>query len=616
MLVGLPLFCGILLQIFVPLSAFVSVLPCPSRFGQLPLSLDDMTSLEENRLDEEQFERGHMYGYGDPSHSPSILQKITTQRYQDVAQAKTEMQDEQLIAQIKEFDSKNGGPLDLFESNAAAMKGSAGIALAAEFKRASPSKGDIAVDVIAAEQGCKYASVGATVLSVLTEPKWFKGSLEDMRDVRLATQGLQLPSRAAVLRKDFVVDERMILEARAFGADTVLLIVAILEVTQLTKLIAFSREWGMEPLVEVHTNREMEIAIDAGAKVIGVNNRNLHTFKLDLATTERVALVASKRGITWGHGGAIQLAALSGITGPEDVERYRDMGVSMVLVGETLMRSPDPAKAIQSLLGTGATSLHAIKVVCGVTRKEDALVATAAGASMIGIIFVTKSPRCVSVAQAKEIVTAVQKFGERAAPKAFPLDTLPKPETATTAQWFTEWSKLLASAGKRTPLTVGVFQNQPTDEVRQIAKDVGLDLVQLHGDEPWEDCRECGVPTIRVIHVPADDAGSPKDRADSILQQLRPGYAAAVLLDTSVKGAKGGTGVGFDREVAKQVQDHGVPILVAGGITAGNVADVISETGAFGVDVSSGVEQAGKPGIKDHQAVIDYVHGASTCYYT
>lgn len=157
--------------------------------------------------------------------------------------------------------------------------------------------GDIAVDVIAAEQGVKYATAGAGILSVLTEPKWFKGSLQDMKDVRLATE--TMTPRPAVLRKDFVVEEYQILEARAYGADTVLLIVAILEVDRLQRLIKRSREWGMEPLVEVNTLQEMEIALDAGAKVIGVNNRNLHTFQLDLGTTERVMEVAKQRGLRY-----------------------------------------------------------------------------------------------------------------------------------------------------------------------------------------------------------------------------------------------------------------------------------------------------------------------------
>ncbi|CAN0051568.1 unnamed protein product, partial [Hapterophycus canaliculatus] len=128
------------------------------------------------------------------------------------------------------------------------------MAIAAEFKRASPSKGDIALDLKAGEQGFLYASVGAAVLSVLTEPKWFKGSLEDMKEVRVATNKIKnnrANRRPAVLRKDFIIDEYQLLEARANGADTVLLIVAILEVERLDALIQACRKLDMEPLVEV-----------------------------------------------------------------------------------------------------------------------------------------------------------------------------------------------------------------------------------------------------------------------------------------------------------------------------------------------------------------------------
>lgn len=202
-----------------------------------------------------------------------VLRAEHSQRREDVAQARAQVSESSLRAKIEEMDREHGKPLDLFERLRAEQRP---MALAAEFKRASPSKGeeqqlevvegaaggegergvwsvielrmlgccwsvgagDIAPDLVAAEQAVKYASVGAAILSVLTEPKWFKGTLDDMRDVRLATGGGQ-GLRPAVLRKDFVIDEYQILEARAYGADTVLLIVAILEVDRLHALIKY-----------------------------------------------------------------------------------------------------------------------------------------------------------------------------------------------------------------------------------------------------------------------------------------------------------------------------------------------------------------------------------------
>ena len=145
------------------------------------------------------------------------------------------------------------------------------ISLMAEVKRASPSKGDIAPHICAPEQARKYAFAGASIISVLTEPEYFKGSIEDMRAVRQALEAT--PNRPAVLRKEFIFDEYQILEARLAGADTVLLIVKMLDKTTLQRLYGYSQSLGMEPLVEVNTIEEMAIALSLGAKVIGVNNR-------------------------------------------------------------------------------------------------------------------------------------------------------------------------------------------------------------------------------------------------------------------------------------------------------------------------------------------------------
>eukprot|EP00904_Undaria_pinnatifida_P012423 jgi/Undpi1/8310/HiC_scaffold_25.g10779.m1 len=544
---------------------------------------------------EDGWQRKHFYGYGDPDHVPSILQKITEQRYLDVAEARKKVSEEELRRRMDAFKALNGGTLDLFGRIASEPA----MAMTAEFKLSSPSKGDIA-------QGSLYASVGAAVLSVLTEPKWFKGSLEDMKEVRLATQGMRegrAKLRPAILRKDFIVEEYQLLEARAYGADSVLLIVAVLELDRLDSLIAACRELDMEPLVEVHTDEEMRIALNAGARVIGVNNRNLHTFEMDLRTTERVALVAADMGVPWQlcvfseirwEKQKTVLSALSGIKRLEDVDRreFGNMGVSMVLVGETLMRADDPGKAIRTLLGkedaTPVSEKRLVKV-CGVTSVEDALAAAAAGANLIGVIFAEGSPRKVSVERAREIATAVQNFGERNSPKIME----PPPKTDSSKEWFEAWSRKLVEASHRTPLVVGVFQNQPMEEVRRTVSEAGLDLVQLHGDEGIEACAECGVPALRVVHVPAAGGeASAKLRAEGIIRQLPPNFAAGVVLDTTVKGLQGGTGATFDHEVAKLVGEAGVPVIVAGGLTADNVEICIVCTSSFGVDVSSGVEQS------------------------
>lgn len=213
----------------------------------------------------------------------------------------------------------------------------------AEVKRASPSKGDIFIDAVAAEQGLKYAKAGASAISVLTEPHWFKGSIQDLINIRRAVDNefKNSPSdRPCVLRKEFIFSEYQILEARLAGADTVLLIVKMLTKDELIKLYNFAKSLDMEPLVEVNSKEELDTAIEIGSKVIGVNNRDLHSFNVDLNTTSSL--------INHVPSGTL-LIALSGITSPSDAENYKNEGVHGFLVGEALMRSENPGKFISAL---------------------------------------------------------------------------------------------------------------------------------------------------------------------------------------------------------------------------------------------------------------------------
>lgn len=199
-----------------------------------------------------------------------------------------------------------------------------------EFKRASPSKGDINIDLLVAQQAAVYAHACAAVL-VLTEPHWFKGSLDDMMMMKRLLDVKTGPKRPAVLRKDFIFSRYQILEARLYGADTVLLIVKMLSDTELKDLYDYSLSLGMVPLVEVNTEEELDRAIHLGPepKVIGVNNRNLVNFNVDLNTTSKMVGKIE---------GEVFLLALSGISGPEDIAKYKAEGVDGFLVGESLMR--------------------------------------------------------------------------------------------------------------------------------------------------------------------------------------------------------------------------------------------------------------------------------------
>ena len=210
-----------------------------------------------------------------------------------------------------------------------------GLSIIAEFKRASPSKGVINAGMAPTERAAAFERGGAAAMSVLTEPDHFMGSPADLKAVRSAAS---LP----VLRKDFTLDPAQVWESRAMGADAVLLIVAILDDHLLARLLATASEAGVTALVEVHSPEEAKRAVDAGAAVVGVNNRDLRTFRVDLATAERVSPLLD---------GVDVRVAESGVKSPEDAARLMAAGYDAVLVGEYLSRSVDPADAISGLRG-------------------------------------------------------------------------------------------------------------------------------------------------------------------------------------------------------------------------------------------------------------------------
>ncbi len=219
----------------------------------------------------------------------------------------------------------------LFEKRdfAAALKAS-GLSVIAEIKRASPSAGFIR-EADPAELGARYEREGASCLSVLTEPDRFKGSLEDLDAAR---GRVALP----VLRKDFTIDEAQVLEAGTH-ADAVLLIAALFKAGPLARYVSLAGELGLTPLVEVHDEREVDLALESGARVVGVNNRDLRDFTVDLATTERLA----------GRLAGATLVAESGVKTLEDARRLRDAGADAVLIGEAAMRDPALIAQISAL---------------------------------------------------------------------------------------------------------------------------------------------------------------------------------------------------------------------------------------------------------------------------
>ena len=219
------------------------------------------------------------------------------------------------------------------------------IALIAEVKKASPSAGIICKDFDPVKIAKEYEAAGASCLSILTDEKFFQGSLDYLRQIRAA---VKIP----LLRKDFIIDERQILEAIEWGADAILLIVAILTDGQLQKFHSLATEAGLSVLVEVHDEEELERALSriAGSpQLIGVNNRNLKTFEVDLATTEKLA--AKMEDGRWKMENKPLLVAESGILSRADVQRLKSCGANVILVGESLMKDGDIRTKVRELIG-------------------------------------------------------------------------------------------------------------------------------------------------------------------------------------------------------------------------------------------------------------------------
>jgi indole-3-glycerol phosphate synthase len=264
----------------------------------------------------------------------TILDRILVRTARDVA----DRREETTFAELERMGLDRPAPVSLTTALAGPT-----ISVIAEFKRASPSKGrfpfDAEVDQVAAE----YFAGGAAAMSVLTDEPFFQGSLSDMRSA--AGVAHALPHPAPVLRKDFVLDEFQIAEARAFGADAILLIVAALDQPTLTRLLRVAGELGLEALVEVHDEHELRRAEEAGSTIIGINNRNLHTFEVDLAVTERLAPLAPAGTIVVGE---------SGIFTAADAARLSLAGAHAVLVGESLITAKDRTNAVRQLISGGA----------------------------------------------------------------------------------------------------------------------------------------------------------------------------------------------------------------------------------------------------------------------
>ncbi len=256
----------------------------------------------------------------------SILERIVEHKRREVDEKKREFN----LSLIREEAERLKTPYDFKRAIS-----SEGISIIAEVKKASPSKGIIREDFDPVEIALAYQRGGAKAISVLTDKEFFKGSPFYLRQV---AEAVKLP----VLRKDFIIDEFQIYGAKVLGASSYLLIVSILSDSQLSDFIELGRELGMEPLVEVHSEPEVERALKAGAQIIGINNRDLQTFKVSLSTTKELLPIIKEEGRL--------VVSESGIKGKEEILELHSKGVDGFLVGETLMRAEKPEEVLKSWL--------------------------------------------------------------------------------------------------------------------------------------------------------------------------------------------------------------------------------------------------------------------------
>lgn len=368
-----------------------------------------------------------------------------------------------------------------------------------------------------------------------------------------------------------------------------LLIVKMLENNQLQRLYDYSRQLGMEPLVEVNTVEEMGVARKLGALVIGVNNRNLTSFEVDLETTTRLITLKGQDTI---------IAALSGISGPNDVTAYTQSGVDAVLVGEALMRAKDTTAFVQVLLGPPRPTMQAppardlLVKICGTRSPEAARTAIETGAHMIGIILVEGRKRCVD----RDTALAISKMVHETQK---PRTEVGEETSSSASSAATDFFKHTANFFRHNhrALLVGVFQDQPLEYILAQQKLLNLDVVQLHGLEPVEWALLIPVPVIRRFGPNDPGVGN-------------RGYHALPLIDS----ASGGTGQKQDLAAIEKLltSDKELRIILAGGLEPANLGPIVRQLRTYGdrlvaVDVSSGVEEKG---VQSLERIRDFITAA------
>ena len=417
-----------------------------------------------------------------------------------------------------------------------------------EVKKASPSKGIIAEHFPYLDIAKEYEVAGAAAISVLTEPDFFKGDKKYLQEI---ASTVKIP----VLRKDFIIDEYQIYQAKVWGASAILLICACLDVPMLTKFRELADSLGLSSLVEAHDEHEVQMAIDCGARIIGVNNRNLKDFTVDVQNSVRLRNLVQDDVI---------FVSESGLETPEDIQVLRDNNIGVALMGETFMRSPNKVEKLAYLYGP---TYYTPKVkMCGISKVETIPAVVEAKPDYMGLVF-APSKRQVTVDQAKTLVEELHK------------------------QYTKRYNNGAEQSNNDEIKTVGVFVNETLDNLVSIATEANLDVVQLHGDED-----EAFIQSLKGrTNVEVWKAVQIRSAADA--EAWIDSSADMLLFDAYHKDERGGTGEVFDWSCLDVFER---PFMLAGGIDSTNVARAIRTVRPYGIDISSGIET---DGVKDDEKI-------------
>lgn len=421
-----------------------------------------------------------------------------------------------------------------------------------EVKKASPSKGIIAEHFPYLDIAKEYEVAGAAAISVLTEPDFFKGDKKYLQEI---ASTVKIP----VLRKDFIIDEYQIYQAKVWGASAILLICACLDVPTLTKFRELSDSLGLSSLVEAHDEYEVQMAIDCGARIIGVNNRNLKDFTVDVQNSVRLRNLVEDDVI---------FVSESGLETPEDIQVLRDNNIGVALMGETFMRSPNKVEKLAYLYGP---TYYTPKIkMCGISKVETIPAVVEAKPDYMGLVF-APSKRQVTVDQAKILVSELHKqYVNR--------------YNRNVIQWSNDVVQEFIK-------TVGIFVNETLDNLVTIATEVNLDAVQVHGDED-----EAFIQSLKErTNVEVWKAVQIRSAADA--EAWIDSSADMLLFDAYHKDERGGMGEVFDWSCLDEFER---PFMLAGGIDSTNVARAIRTVRPYGIDISSGIETEG---VKDDEKI-------------